>query len=127
MREFREAAYAQSRGQQQSHRPPPHRTEHGVKKKPPGQMRFEKAFGRPISTQAWRYVKLHQTEAAKKDKPSNPNAYSRAFYEEAAFELRGRFHGSWLYPKPKSTNPEGKAAGLRFGQSTTADIFTNAP
>jgi hypothetical protein len=129
LRRFREAAKAQGSGvrfEDHPHTPPPHRTEHGVKKKPPGQVRFENAFGRPISTQAWKIVKHAQTAAQKKDHPHNANAYSRAFYEEAAFELRGRLNGPWLYPKPKSTNPQGKAAGQHFGQSTSLDVFTNA-
>lgn len=125
MREFHEAAYAQSRGQQQSHRPPPHRTEHGVKKKPPGQMRFEKAFGRPISTQAWHYVKLHQTKAQKKYKPSNPNAFSRAFYEYAAASLRGRIYGAHAF-RSKTSNPEGQSAGQHFGENASLSMFTNA-
>lgn len=125
MREFREAAYAQSQGQQQSHRPPPHRTEHGVKKKPSGRVRFEQTFGRPISEQAWRYVKLAQTEAQKKYKPSNPNAYSRAFYEFAAASLRGRIYGAHAF-RSKTSNPDGQSAGQAFGREANTDVFTNA-
>lgn len=82
-------------------------------------------FGHTINDQAWRYVKLHQTEAQKKYKPSNPNAFSRAFYEFAAASLRGRIYGAHAF-RSKTSNPDGQSAGQAFGQSTPLDVFTNA-
>lgn len=126
MRNFREAAEAGMRGARRRQRdgaptgnpPPPN-------KRPPGRVRFEMAFGHTINDQAWRYVKLAQTEVQKKYKPSNPNAFSRAFYEFAAASLRGRIYGAHAF-RSKTSNREGQDAGYAFGLSASLDVFTNA-
>lgn len=95
--------------------------------------RFEHVLGKQVSQAAWNVVSKSQKQAKKRDEPSNPAAYARAFYEAAGIGLRHRLSDqpSYLNPathKLKSNNPEGVASGFAFASKVSLHWFdTIAP